>query len=131
MPSFEEFSRHTRPKRAEPLVTIQRKGTFTLNQSAHEALDKPEAVVLLMDVKEQIMAFRAAQPSELNAYRLRAAATGSTFLVSGKAFCDFYDISMDQTRNYNAEMIGSVLAVDLKQQASDASRGAATGGDEG
>lgn len=131
MPNFEDFSRHSRPKLSKPLVTIQRKGTFTLNQAAFEALGKPEAIVLQMDPKENLMAFRVAEANDINAYRLRPANTGSTYLVSGKAFCDFYGIPMDQTRGYGAEMMGKVLAVDLKQQASDMSRGAAEGGDEG
>lgn len=117
MPTFEEFNRHARPTRTEPLVTIQSKGVFGLNPAAFEALGKPDQVVLLMAPEEQTMAFRVANESDMNAYRVRKpSAAARSYVVAGKAFCDHYGIPIDQTRTYLAQVQDNLLMVDLRQQ---------------
>ncbi len=116
MPQFEVFNRNVRPTRSDPLVAIQTKGAFSLNQAAFEALGEPEAVLLLMDRESRIMAFRAATLKDANSYRVRSVPRGKTYMVAGKAFCDRYEIPMERTRSYTAEKSDDLLTVDLKQQ---------------
>lgn len=115
MSGFEEFDRNVRPIKSDPAVTIQTKGVFSLNQAAYDQLGTPEAVVLLMNPDTRVIAFRAAELKQKNAYRVRQVPRGKSYMVAGKAFCDRYEIDMTQTRNYAAEMAEDLLMVDLKQ----------------
>ncbi len=117
MPNFETFTRRSTPVAATPLVTIQKRGTISLNRTAHELLGSPEAVELLFDKGEQVIGIRAVDPSIRHAYPLRKQPSSYSYLVAGQAFAKYYNIPIGETRRYEAEMIGDVLAIDLKQTA--------------
>lgn len=117
MPNFEVFTRRSSPIRKEPLVTIQRKGMFSMNQAAFEALGSPEAVELLYDPEEKIIGLRPIDPEAAHAYPVRTMGNGSSRLVAGTAFATFHGIDTSVARRYNAAMYGNVLGIDLKQEA--------------
>jgi ribosomal protein L17 len=117
MPNFEVFDRRSRPFFVQPLVTIQRRGIMSLNQAAYEALGNPQAVELLFDRAERVMGLRAVDQHAPHAYPLPQQGNSSNHLVAGKAFVKFYGIDTSVARRYRAEMLGNVLAVDLKQEA--------------
>ena len=117
MPNFETFTRRSTPTVAQPLVSIQRRATISLNQAAFEALGKPATVELLFDREEQMMGFRAVEPTARHAYPVRKQPTSNSYLIGGQAFCKHFGIPTGATRRYEARVIGDVLAVDLKQPA--------------
>jgi hypothetical protein len=101
----------------QPYVTIQRRGTISLNASAHDQLGAPEAVELLYDKDERIVGFRAVPKEAEHAYGLRAA--GKTYVVSGTAFTKYYKIDTSVSRRWAARMDGDVLCVDLKSDGTE------------
>lgn len=116
MPNFEVFTRRSSPIRKEPLVTIQRKGMFSLNLAAYEALGSPEAVELLYDPDERIVGLRSVNPEAAHAYPVRTMGNGNTRLIAGTAFTHFHGIDTGVARRYSATMYGDVLGIDLKQE---------------
>ena len=114
MPNWTEFTRTSTPIGAKPFVTIQRKGTISLNRAAFEALGRPEAVKLLYDQDERMIGLRPAEIGANGAYQVRPQAS-SNWLVAGTAFSGFLGLDTAVAKRYDAEMIDGVLAVDLKR----------------
>jgi hypothetical protein len=71
-------------------------------------------VELLFDRDERVMGFRAVPKDVSHAYAVRAQKNASSHLVSGRAFNQYYGITVDASRRYSASMIDDVLAIDLK-----------------
>lgn len=117
MPNFETFTKRMVPLVKQPYVTIQRRGTISLNASAHDQLGAPDAVELLYDKEEQIVGFRAVPKEAEHAYGLRAA--GKTYIVSGTAFTKYYKIDTSVSKRWPAHMDGDVLCVDLKAEGTE------------
>lgn len=114
MPHFEVFERHSVPVSRVPMITVQRKGTLSLNAAAFEALESPEAVQLLYDPVERVIGFRKIDPSDPTAYRIRRQPNARSYVVAGQAFTQHYGINTDVARRYAAKMFDKVLGVDLK-----------------
>jgi hypothetical protein len=116
MPNFETFSRRMMPLKAEPHVTIQRRGTISLNRSSFAALGSPDAVELLYDRGQRIVGLRPVAARAANAYHVRpsSSAPGSPLVISAMAFTKFYDIDTSLTRRFDAYLEDGVLCVDLK-----------------
>lgn len=117
MPQFELFTkRMTRPG-GTPTVTIQKRGVMSFNKAAHQALGDAEAVELLYDPTEKIIGFRPADdPNAKHSYRLRSVAgkARSTFMISGTAFANYYEIDTSESRRWDAYVDDGILCVDLK-----------------
>lgn len=117
MPNFEVFDKRVAPTTAELYVTIQKRGTISLNQAAHAALGKPEAVELLFDAGEQIMGLRPADAVAAHGYTLRPSSKRggivSVYVFSGVAFVRYYDIDVSASRRWKAYMEDGVLCVKL------------------
>ena len=59
MPRFVEFSREdSRSRREDPMFTLQARGVLSLNNAAFLALGQPQAVALLYDADEDVIALR-------------------------------------------------------------------------
>ncbi len=114
MPQFEVFKGRDSRAGTEPLVTMQRGGIYSLNQAAHEALGRPEFVELLFDRNDRVMGFRNVPRGVTHAYKVRGQANSSSFLVTGRAFNQYFGITVDKARRYPVTMIDDVMAVDLK-----------------
>jgi hypothetical protein len=122
---FEVFDKRAVPATDKPWVTIQKRGTFSLNRAAHEALDSPEAVQLLLDRERQIIGFRATDPDGPIAYPVRRTSAkrqtqNSTWVISGGGFCKYYGIDATKARRFIASMEDDVLTVDLNSEFADA-----------
>ena len=113
---FETFSRrHMRPG-GEPFLTIQRKGVFSLNRAAFEALGSPDAVELLYDSEARLIGLRKVDGGLEHAYavrRLGRGGTESTFLVSGTAFTNYYGIETPASIRRSGRMEGDMMVIDL------------------
>jgi hypothetical protein len=120
MPKWTTFDRRSRPIADEAYVTIQRRGTFSFNQTARTAIGNPEAVELLYDVDERLIGFRPVDPSNPRAYRLRKQGHANNWILGGQAFTKTFRINTDTAKRYLATVDDGVLVVDLKQPGSDA-----------
>ena len=120
MPDFEVFQRRAAPVVNQPFVTIQARGTMSLNRAAFEALGEPAAVELLYDRAERLVGFRPVDPTAPHAYQPRKQGKTANYIVSGTAFTQYFGIETGAARRYPAAMQDGVLVVDLKQPGTDA-----------
>lgn len=118
--AFEVFTKRMVPLIQQPYVTLQKRGTISMNRSAYHALGGPEAVELLYDHEASIVGFRAVEPTVEHAYALRAMGArkedSGTFMLSGTAFFKYYKIDTSEARRYPATMTDGVLCLDLSQE---------------
>ncbi len=114
MPNFESFRKSNMSLKSAPHVTIQKRGTISINKSAYLAIDSPKAVELLYDRTRRIIGLRPTEPSDENSYAVRPAASASgPFIISAMAFTRFYDIDTSATLRWPAYVEDGVLCVDL------------------
>lgn len=106
---------------SDPEVTIQKHARVSLNQSAAEALEFPEAIEFLYSEEERIMGIRSAEPGSSRSYVLRRGARGRNYLTSGESFIKGHGIPHERATRYKAEVDGDLLLVDLKQGGVDVS----------
>ena len=118
---FEVYTKRLVPIGLAPYVTIQRKGIFSLNAAAFEALGKPKAVELMYDAEEQMVGLRKVDTEVEHAYPVRGLGgkAESTFLISGMAFSKHYGLTVDTATRYPVKMIDDVLVIDLKVEGTD------------
>ena len=110
------FRRQRAPLSGEPSVTIQKRGTFSINVHAYQALESPEAVELLYDRNERILGLRKVDPQSEFAYLVRPLGKGnSTWLISGMAFTAHYGIPTQHAHRWDGRLEDNVLMFDLKQ----------------
>ena len=104
------------PSTEEPTLTIQKRGSLSLNSAAFEALGSPKHVELLFDQDERLIGIRKTTAAMPHAYPIRGVGkNGATHVVSGKAFLAYYDIPRDVARRWIAKKQDDLLVVDLKQ----------------
>jgi hypothetical protein len=119
---FETFTRQRRANQ-QPYVTLQKKGSISLNRAAFEALDNPEAVELLYDRDSNVMALRHIDSSVEHSFKVRApAGSHGSWLVAGAAFASYYKIDISASVRRAARLEGDLLIVDLNDPGVD-SRG--------
>lgn len=102
----------------DPEVTIQRRGTMTMNRAAAAALGHPEAIQLMYAEEERIIGLRAAEPGAPRTFKLTPQGAGPAYYAtSGKSFMNRYGIPHEIATRYKARMSGDgeILLVDLKQ----------------
>jgi hypothetical protein len=122
--SFETFRRQRAPTTRDPAVTIQKRGTLSLNLPAYAALGQPEAIELLFDRGQRLMGLRGVDPSADSAYVVRPLGRGnSTWLVSGKAFMNYYGIDTEVARRWTGRLEDDLLVLDLKEPGTEVSAG--------
>jgi hypothetical protein len=115
-PHFEVFKKRTMARSKQPVLTIQKGGTMSLNKAAYLALREPKAVELLYDSSAKIIGLRSVLPTELHAYPVRAVGRlGNTYALAGRAFCTYYDIPTTQAQRIKARLLdnSNVLAADM------------------
>lgn len=113
---FEIFQRQRPPVSPDPAITIQKRGTLSLNAAAYGALDSPEAIELLYDRDERLVGLRKIDPSAAHAYVVRPLGRGgSNWLISGRSFTGYYGIPTEPARRWAAHTDGDMLVIDLKE----------------
>lgn len=115
--TFEVFDRGALPvSDVDPEVTIQRRGTMTMNRAAAAALGHPRAIQLMYAEQEHIIGLRAAELGSPRTFRLSPQGKGPTYYsTSGKSFMNRYGIPHEIATRYKARMSGDMLLVDLKE----------------
>lgn len=117
MPNFETFTKRMAPLVKAPYVTIQKRGTISLNAAAHAAIGSPEAVELLYDKSARIVGFRPVDKSAEHAYPLRTSGGKAVgpYILSGTAFTKYYGIDTTVSRRWVGRMVDGVLCIDLTE----------------
>jgi hypothetical protein len=119
MPQFEKFHRYKVTADPVPTVAFHKRGLFALNELAYDALKRPEAIELFYDASEMVIGFKGATRDSPDAYAVRHH-TKHSYQVEGRGFVRFYEIPEEAGgKRYRAEMVGDILAIDLKQQLED------------
>lgn len=116
--AFETFTKRMVPLVQQPYVTLQKRGTISMNKAAHHLLGDPEAVELLYDADASLVGFRAVDSKVEHAYAIRAMAAhkedSGTYMVSGTAFFKYYKIDTSEARRYPATLNDDgILCLDL------------------
>jgi hypothetical protein len=117
MANFEAFSRRMLPLKADPHVTIQKRGTISLNRSAFVALGEPSAVELLYDRDRSIVGLRPVDAKADDAYQVRRSSPSASgpWVISAMAFTRFYDIDTTQSLRWSAYLDNDVLCADISE----------------
>jgi len=113
---FETFKRQRVRPGDEPYLTIQRKGIFSLNRPAFETLGRPDWVELLYDPDARRIGVRKVDESVDHAYGVRKLGSRrgeSTFLVSGTAFTNYYEIDTSRSVRRSGWIEDGVFMIDL------------------
>lgn len=120
MDSFEVFDKRTLKATQTPYVTIQRKGTISLNKAAFKELHEPDAVELLFNRGERIIGLRPIDAKAPHSFPVRSQVRAGNYLVAGRAFTVHYGIDTGTARRYLARFRNGMLIVDLREQGADA-----------
>ncbi len=92
MPDFKRFSRDMARTREEPMFTLQARGLLSLNNVLFRALGEPDAVQLLYDAQERIIALEKAEKDDPDAYKVRKQSGTTTYLVGLQGFLTHHGI---------------------------------------
>ena len=112
---FEVFDKRAATASKNPMVSIQKQGSFSLNRAAYKLMGEPETVELLFDAGEKLIGFREAAANSPRAYPVRPQGkNAATFMIAGQAFTKYYDIDTSTARRYSVEMQDGILILDLK-----------------
>ena len=90
-----------------------------MNAAAYEAMGAPEAVELLYDRQKSLVGVRAVSPDVGHAYPVRAGANSKSFLISGRTFTRYYDISTEVARRWAVQPEEGLIIVDLNEEGTE------------
>lgn len=105
---FERFERRSRPSTTEPIMAIQKRGTFSLNAAAYAMLEREEVprdkdgrlhAELLFSPEDRVVGLRAAEPGGAT-YPVRKQPNSESYLMTGRAFTVYYEIDTQETQQY-------------------------------
>ena len=82
------------------MFTLQARGLISLNQAAFEALDEPDAVTLLYDAAESIVAMRKVAKSHENGYTVRKQQKAHSYVVGAQGFVAHYKIPTQRAMRF-------------------------------
>jgi hypothetical protein len=112
---FRVFDKRAAVATKNPMVTIQKQGSFSLNKAAHDLMGSPETVELLFDPEERLVGFRPVPATNPRAYPVRPQGkNAATFMIAGRAFAKHYELDTDIARRYSVEKQDDILVIDLK-----------------
>lgn len=119
MTDFETFSKALVPLKRDPTITVQKRGTMSLNKAAQMVLGAPAAVELLYDANARTVGLRAVSARADHGYSLRSSTRtdAGPFVISAMAFLHFYDIYPNETLRWIAYLAGDVLCINLNDPA--------------
>jgi hypothetical protein len=107
--AFEVFNRKSAGRSPDPNVTIQKRGTFSLNSAAAKALSggaefEKLPVELLYDRADQAVGLRRSDTESPNVYFVRKQPSSESYIISGQAFTVYYKIDTTISRRFRARM---------------------------
>jgi hypothetical protein len=116
---FEVFNRKSAGRSPDPSVTIQKRGTFSLNSAAARALSGDDKefsklpIEILYDREEKAIGLRRAENGSPNVYFLRKQPSSESYILSGQAFTVHYKIDTTISRRFRARMEDGILVFRL------------------
>jgi hypothetical protein len=119
MHKFETFRRATDLPKAQPYITIQRRGLISLNSAAYRALGAPAAVELLFNAEERIVGLRPVDPHASHCAVVRSPTRSAhpPYLISATAFTRYYEIDTTTAVRRVAYSRDDMLCIDLDSTA--------------
>ena len=120
MDEFEVFDKYHSRSVKELFVTIQRRGNFSLNRAAFQALGGPQSVEILFNRAKRLIGFRPTDPDNGRAVPVRKQSNADSYMIAGLTFTKEYDIDTTVARRYAAKMQENMLVVDLNSPSTDA-----------
>ena len=128
---FEEFKeKRGRGRYGFPVVTIMRSGGIGFNGEAHDAMGKPDRIVLAFDPETRRIGLRGAKRNEYShSYPIHSSSEHSMW-VSGRSFLRYYDIVGESTTRYRAASGEGFLVIDLSEPPLRQVRKKERGGDD-
>jgi hypothetical protein len=92
---FELFERMSAGRQSNVMrVSLNQRGTFSLNQKAFDDLGKPDAVELFFDKINKLIGMRPCSPQLKHAYPARRQGKNRSYLVRAMSFCNYYNIKI-------------------------------------
>lgn len=121
---FETFTKSLVRLGARLRVTVQKRGTITLNTAACAALGSPEAVELLYDREAHVLGLRPAPVTADHAAFVRPSTKSGhgPYVISAMAFMKHYEIDTAIARRWPATVENGVLCIDLAGPFTEVSR---------
>ncbi|WP_308799545.1 hypothetical protein [Agromyces silvae] len=110
---FEVFDKRMAPLAKAPSVTIQKRGIFSINRTAHKLINDAETIELLYDKEAQIIALRPSNEPHAYAIRPQSARDTGQMILSATAFTQYYDIDTSVSRRYKPYEQDGMLCIDL------------------
>jgi hypothetical protein len=106
---YEVFNRKTAGRSTVPNITIQKRGTFSINSAAAKLLSGGKEftklpIELLYDKEIQGVGLRSADEEAPNVYYLRKQESSESYILSGQAFTAYYGIDTSVSRRYRAKL---------------------------
>lgn len=101
-----------------PELTIQSKGTMSMNAAAHHLMGEPEAVEFLYDPEANVIGLNPVPREDPHAYPLRGVGgkknpNPNSYIVAGTAFLNYYKIPFGDPVRREVKLVDGVLIVDL------------------
>ncbi|MBK9214065.1 MAG: hypothetical protein IPM59_00465 [Chloracidobacterium sp.] len=96
-------------------ASLNERGNFLLNRKGYDELERPAAVVLLIDVQRSAIGIRPAAPGAVNAIKVRKKGIADNWLVHAWRFVRKHDIRIKGTVKFpTARIEHGVLILELK-----------------
>ncbi len=120
MEGFELFDKYHSRSVKEFYVTIQKRGTISLNRASLRAMGNPKFVELLFNRSKRLIAIRPASTASGRTVPIRRQGNSESYLIAGLTFTKEYDIDTSVARRFVATMEGDMLIIDLNSPSTDA-----------
>jgi len=108
------------PKKAyrdELYASLNYRSEIVINRRAFEALDKPEAVVMLFDPDRSRIGLRPASVETINAYRLKPKGASGHRVLNARPLTRKHGIRIEGTDRFRMVVVeDGVLVLDLKNR---------------
>jgi len=78
-------------------VSLNDRGTFSLNQKAFDGLNSPAAVELLYDKTTGVIAVRPCSPELKHSYPVKKQGNNKSYLIRSLAFLGYYNLQIIRT----------------------------------
>jgi hypothetical protein len=119
---FETFKRRSRPVSTKPVISLQLRGTISLNSAAFSLLvanragakaDLDMFVQFVYDPENKIVGMRPVLPETPDSYPVRKMAASDTYLATGRGFLAYHQIPTETIRRYAPHVYGNIVGFSL------------------
>ncbi|MDP2012904.1 MAG: hypothetical protein Q8L05_01630 [Actinomycetota bacterium] len=110
---FQVFDKRLAPLAKAPSITIQKRGIFSINKTAHKLIHEADSVELLFDDEAKIIAMRPSSEAHAYVVRPQSSRDSGQMILSATAFTQYFDIDTSISRRYKPYEQDGMLCVDL------------------